>query len=202
MKISVLIHNLNRASVLERCLSSVAEQAYRPLEVVILDAGSTDNSLIVIERACQGMRCNDIEVIVVPCPQMGVAASRNFAARKASGNLLCFIDNDAAFVSSDCLCQAANLFTGSHRLALVSFKVLKADTDELDPKRGSSVVPARSGPAGNSRLSRSPRLAFALGQTPFGRRVDSGNTCGIPARRKTWAWRWLTRAGSYSIRQL
>jgi GT2 family glycosyltransferase len=64
---------------------------------------------------------------------MGVAASRNFAARHASGALLCFIDNDAAFASSDCLSHAAGLFTGSSRLALVSFRVLKADTDEIDP---------------------------------------------------------------------
>ncbi len=133
MKISVLIHNLNRASAVERCLSSVAKQVYRPLEVVILDAGSTDNSPTVIEQACQGMRRAGIEARVVLCPQMGVAASRNLAARHASGDLLCFIDNDAAFASSDRLCQVVKLFTGSRRLALVSFQVLKADTDAVDP---------------------------------------------------------------------
>ena len=133
MKITVLIHNLNRELAIERCLSSVAKQTYRPLEVVILEAGSTDNSLAVIQQACEGMRRVGIEARVVLCPQMGVAASRNFAARHASGDLLCFIDNDAAFASSDRLCEAVKLFTGSRRLALVSFQVLKANTDEVDP---------------------------------------------------------------------
>jgi len=133
MKISVLIHNLNRASAVGRCLSSVAKQAYRPLEVVILEAGSTDDSPTVIQEACQGMRRAGMEARVVLCPQMGVAASRNLAARYASGDLLCFIDNDAAFASSDCLCQAINFFTGSRRLAVVSFQVLEADTDGVDP---------------------------------------------------------------------
>ena len=133
MKISVLIHNLNRASAVERCLFSVAMQAYRPLEVVILEAGSTDNSPMVIEQACHGMRRTGIEAQVVLCPQMGVAASRNLAARHASGDLLCFIDNDAAFASSDRLCQLVELFNGNRRLALVSFQVLKADTDVVDP---------------------------------------------------------------------
>jgi glycosyltransferase involved in cell wall biosynthesis len=133
MKISVLIHNLNRASAVGRCLSSVAKQAYRPLEVVILEAGSTDGSPAVIQQACQGMRRAGIEARVVPCPQMGVAASRNLAARHASGDALCFIDNDAAFASTDGLYQAAKLLSGGHRVALVSFRVLKADTGEVDP---------------------------------------------------------------------
>jgi glycosyltransferase involved in cell wall biosynthesis len=133
MKISVLIHNLNRASVLEQCLSSVVKQTYRPLEAVILDAGSTDDSPRVIQQACESMRHAGIEAKVVPCSQMGVAASRNLAARYASGDLLCFIDNDAALTSSDGLCHLAKLFESSLRLGIVSFRVLKGETDEIDP---------------------------------------------------------------------
>lgn len=133
MKISVLIHNLNRASAVERCLSSVAKQAFRPLEVVILDAGSTDDSPRAIEDARQGMLCAGIEVKFISCPQMGVAASRNLAARHASGDLLCFIDNDAAFAAPYCLSQAEERFACNTRLAVVAFQVLKAGTDEIDP---------------------------------------------------------------------
>lgn len=133
MKISVLIHNLNRASALRRCLSTVAIQVYRPLEVVLLDAGSTDDSMTVIQQFCQEMHHDGIEAKVVPCPRMGVAASRNFAARHATGDLVCFLDNDAAFTSSDCLTQAASYFATGTRLALVSFRVLKENTNEIDP---------------------------------------------------------------------
>ncbi len=133
MKVSVLIHNLNRALALERCLASVAIQTYRPLEIVILEAGSTDDSPKIVEEACKGLRRAGIEARVIACPQMGVAASRNLAARQASGDLLCFVDNDAAFTSPDCLCQGVKLFLDRCRLGLVSFKVLKANTDEFDP---------------------------------------------------------------------
>lgn len=133
MKISVLIHNLNRASALERCLSSVAKQTYRPLEVVVVEAGSTDDSPAVIQQASRDMDRVGIQSRVALCPPMGVAASRNFAARQASGDLLCFIDNDAAFASFDGLDRMVQLFGGNRSLALVSFQVLKADTDEADP---------------------------------------------------------------------
>lgn len=133
MKVSVLIHNLNRALALERCLSSVANQTYRPLEVVILEAGSTDDSPRVVEEACKSLRRVGINANVVACPQMGVAASRNFAARHASGELLLFVDNDAAFTSPDCLRQVVKMFLDRRRLGLVSFQVLKANTNEFDP---------------------------------------------------------------------
>jgi glycosyltransferase involved in cell wall biosynthesis len=133
MKISVLIHNLNRGAALEQCLSSVVKQTYRPLEAVILDAGSTDASLTVIHQACESMHHAGIEATVVPCPKMGVAASRNLAAGQATGDLLCFIDNDAAFTSSDGLCHVAKLFGSSLRLGMVSFRVFRADTDAIDP---------------------------------------------------------------------
>jgi len=135
MKVSVLIHNFNRASVLEKCLRSLEGQTYRPLEVVVLDAGSTDGSTALIEEAAGGMRSKGIEVQFVPCAFMGVPASRNLAARRATGDLLCAIDNDATFVDPDCVKRAAEFFRPgvNGRLALVSFRVLSGDSDDIDP---------------------------------------------------------------------
>ena len=44
MKISMLVHNLNRAEAVKRGQSSMVNQAYRPFEVVIPESGSTDDS--------------------------------------------------------------------------------------------------------------------------------------------------------------
>jgi len=67
------------------------------------------------------------------CPPMGVAASRNFAARFASGDLLCVIDNDACFVGSSCIERMVRRFESSPRLSVLSFRVLRGDTQEVDP---------------------------------------------------------------------
>jgi GT2 family glycosyltransferase len=133
LKVSILIHNLNRASALERCLLSIAEQEFRPLEVILLDAGSTDNSLVVIERLSARFAQLHIDFRSVSCPPMGVAASRNFAARFASGDLLCVIDNDACFVGASCIERMVKGFESSPRLAVLSFRVLRGDTQEFDP---------------------------------------------------------------------
>jgi glycosyltransferase involved in cell wall biosynthesis len=132
MKISILIHNLNRAAVLAPCLRSVLQQNYRPLEVVILDAGSRDESGAVIADFSEQLRNAGISIMVHDCPRLGVAASRNLAARLSTGDLLCAIDNDATFLDSDGVTRAAELFQSNARLGLLSFRVLKANTAESD----------------------------------------------------------------------
>ena len=131
-KLSIILHNHNRASVLRKCLASVERQSFRPLEVVILDAGSSDGSIGVIASSSRNMVQAGIEVKCVSCPPLGVAASRNLGARNASGELLCFLDNDALFVSSESAGWMADLFRSKSELALVSFRILKGDTSEID----------------------------------------------------------------------
>ena len=132
-KVSVLVHNLNRGEALRRCLGSIARQSYRPLEVVILDAGSTDDSSDVIREACRAMEEAEIEVCVRVCPRMGVAASRNLAVSLATGDLLCFLDNDATLEADGAVGAMVRRLGGDPRLALVSFRVLDGDSDALDP---------------------------------------------------------------------
>ena len=132
MKVSILIHNLDRASVLEPCLRSALQQIHRPLEVVILDAGSTDNSVRVIADASDLLRKAGIDVLISNCARLGVAASRNLAAGLASGDLLCAIDNDATFADPECVTRAVSQFHCNSNLGLVSFRVLKANTTEVD----------------------------------------------------------------------
>lgn len=133
MKVSILVHNINRAAHLDRCLCSVAAQRYRPLEVVILDAGSTDDSASVIARWSSIMKLSRIEVKFSTCPLKGVAASRNLAAGGATGDLLFVIDNDALFSSPDCIDRTVSLFRSHPRTALVSARILYRDSDDVDP---------------------------------------------------------------------
>jgi GT2 family glycosyltransferase len=133
IKASIIIHNYNRASVLQKCLISVEQQGFRPLEIVILDAGSKDNSHEVIACSIKKMLQEGIEVKFIPCQPLGVAASRNLGARNASGHIMCFLDNDARFISSESVEQMVRLFQSHPDLGVISFRILNGDTDEIDP---------------------------------------------------------------------
>lgn len=133
MKVSIIVHNFNRASALQACLRSVAEQTYRPLQVVIVDAGSTDESAETIQRAVASLRERNIDALAEECPRMGVAASRNYAARRATGDYLCFLDNDATFADDHAVSAAADALRQDERLAIVAFRIFLRDTGRPDP---------------------------------------------------------------------
>jgi GT2 family glycosyltransferase len=64
---------------------------------------------------------------------MGVASSRNFGARECGGDLICAVDNDACFADSESLVRVVELFRSDARLGVLSFCILREDTEEIDP---------------------------------------------------------------------
>jgi GT2 family glycosyltransferase len=132
-KVSILIHNRDRAVLVGRCLDSITQLSYRPLEVVVLDAGSTDGSQEVIERGLAALGDRGIEGKMVSVPMKGVAGSRNLAAAEATGELLFFFDNDAIVAPTSDLGAVVRRLREESGLAVVSFRVLYHDTDQVDP---------------------------------------------------------------------
>ncbi len=133
LRVSVLVHNRNRASILDRCLRSVAALDYPGLEVIVLDAQSTDGSDVVIRDRIAEMKACGVDARSISCPVLGCPASRNLAAAAAAGDLLFFVDNDATIANPGDLAEAVTLFLRDPRFALVSFKVLMRDSADLDP---------------------------------------------------------------------
>jgi mycofactocin glycosyltransferase len=88
--VSIIIPTLDRADDLDQCLAAIADLQYPAdlLEVLVVDDGSADPLAIVrvVERHGARLLVND--------RNRGPAASRNRAAREASGEILAFIDSD------------------------------------------------------------------------------------------------------------
>lgn len=85
--VSVIIPTYNRASTLKRTVDSALAQTYRPLEVIVVDDGSTDGTEAVIRS--YGDRIRGILQ-----PNGGPSAARNTGAKAASGEWLAFLDSD------------------------------------------------------------------------------------------------------------
>jgi glycosyltransferase involved in cell wall biosynthesis len=67
-------------------LASIFAQTYRPIEVIVADDGSTDATLEVVRRYA--------DVKIVTQPDRGPAATRNLGLRRATGELVAFLDAD------------------------------------------------------------------------------------------------------------
>lgn len=88
--ISVIIAIYNPGKYLRGCLDSIVGQTYKNLEIILVDDGSTDDSLSV----CNEYAEKDSRVIVHHKENSGVSATRNVGIRLARGDYFSFIDSD------------------------------------------------------------------------------------------------------------
>lgn len=88
--VSLIIPVFNNALYLDESLSSARAQEGISLEIIVIDDGSTDASLSLI----QSHAAQDSRIIVIPQANQGVSAARNAGLDRASGKWLAFLDGD------------------------------------------------------------------------------------------------------------
>ena len=93
MKITVAIPCYNLEDRIARCLESVISQDYHDVEILIIDDGSTDGSVGIIENLIRNNPERDIRLIINK-KNIGLNKVRNLSIREARGEYLYFIDGD------------------------------------------------------------------------------------------------------------
>lgn len=90
IKISVIIPIYNCQKYLSECLQSLTNQSISDFEVILVDDGSTDNSL----KICKIYSQNKKNVKVIHTDNNGVSVARNIGLKNSKGELITFIDAD------------------------------------------------------------------------------------------------------------
>lgn len=90
-KISVIVPVYNAASYLDKCLDSILNQTYKDFELILINDGSTDKSLDIINNYQQQ---NIDKIKVINQENLGAAKARNIGIELAVGEFICFIDAD------------------------------------------------------------------------------------------------------------
>jgi glycosyltransferase involved in cell wall biosynthesis len=85
--VSVVIPAYNSAAYLQPALASVASQTYSPLEIILVDDGSTDGTVDVARRCGADVR-------IFTQPNRGAGAARNLGLEQARGQYIAFLDSD------------------------------------------------------------------------------------------------------------
>lgn len=88
--VSVVVPAWNVAGLLPRCLDSLLAQTHRPLEILVVDDGSTDGSGEVMRHYHE----RHPEVHVISQRHRGLGPARNAALSIAEGEFVCFVDAD------------------------------------------------------------------------------------------------------------
>jgi glycosyltransferase involved in cell wall biosynthesis len=95
---SIIIPVYNKAVYIEKALQSIVAQTFTDYELIIVNDGSTDNSLEVIKKTlsffCDFPKFADIEVKIIEQKNQGVSVARNNGVKAAKHEYIAFLDAD------------------------------------------------------------------------------------------------------------
>lgn len=106
--ISIIIPVWNREDKVLLSLQSIERQTFKNLEVIIVDDGSTDNTVNVINDFIEG---TDLDIKLYPIEHSGVSIARNYGIDKSTGKYIFFLDSDDYIFKSNFLEDVYNLIT-------------------------------------------------------------------------------------------
>lgn len=104
--VSTIIPVYNRAALLAEAVESVLSQSYRPIEIIIVDDGSTDDTSEVCDEL---QRRRPKEVRVVHQPNAGPGPAREAGRRLARGEFIQYLDSDDLLLPEKFCLQVAGL---------------------------------------------------------------------------------------------
>lgn len=93
--VSVIIPTYNRNQLIVETIDSVFAQTYRPIELIVVDDGSTDNTRQVLQKWQEShSRDEDFLIQLLFQENKGAPVARNLGAAKAQGEYIQFFDSD------------------------------------------------------------------------------------------------------------
>jgi hypothetical protein len=168
--ISVIIPARNAARFIASALSSVSEQTYRDLEIIVIDDGSSDATPDIVVAASN---C-DTRVRLMRLPHRGVSAARNSGIAAARGDLIATLDADDLWHPRKLEKQAAML-----RAAPPSVGVVYCWAAGIDAE-GRVILPVWNASQAEGNVLREIVVSGILsnGSTPLMRKAAIERTAG------------------------
>ena len=135
---SIIVPVYNSQRTIERCLTSILEQTYRNLEIIVVDDGSTDNSVQIINQYKV-----DGRIHLISKKNGGVSSARNTGLSIAQGDFIQFVDSDD-YLSSNMTERLVTLITTNNcDLVICGYKYINGNRELYLPKQlydGTDVI--------------------------------------------------------------
>lgn len=88
--VSIIVPTYNADQFIDVCMESLINQSYQNIEILIIDDGSFDETLL----KCRKYAEKDLRIKVIPIQHQGVSCARNIGIRESKGKYITFVDAD------------------------------------------------------------------------------------------------------------
>ena len=126
--ISVVIPCYNQGKYLEETIKSVLASSFRPLEIILVNDGSTDNSLEIAKK----LETNHSVIQVIDQPNGGVAKARNTGIAHAKGKYILPLDGDD-LISDNYIQEAIEILDSNSKVKVVYCQAVKFNEETQKP---------------------------------------------------------------------
>lgn len=129
--VSVIIPTYNRSALLREAVESVLAQTFSDWEIIIVDDGSTDNTIELINS----FRNPRVHIFTVP-HRGNIATLRNIGVQKSSGDWISFLDSDDLWVPEKLEIQLAALKKNTKQWCYGAFELMDEKGATIPSKHG------------------------------------------------------------------
>ena len=131
--ISIIIPNYNGEKYILRCLDSIVKQKYKNIEIIIVDDGSTDNSVNMIKKYKEDNNLKNMSLI---CQNnLNAAIARNEGIKNATGDYVIFIDSDDILKENILNDIFMNIVNKSYDLIIGNYDIIDTNEHIIDQKQ-------------------------------------------------------------------
>jgi len=125
--VSFLIITYNRKDDLTEVMNCLLKQTYQPLEIIVVDNNSTDGTDKVFDRMFDLPHIRYFKM----SENLGVSGGRNVAIKKATGEILITIDDDAILEDPEATTKIVKKFSEEPYVGVLAFKIVNYFSGKL-----------------------------------------------------------------------
>ena len=128
--VSVVIINFNGAVHIERCIKTIEAQSYPEIEILVIDNGSTDGSLALVQEIA-----NEDRIRLFAGANVGSSKANNLGIRESNGEFVLVLNADA-FPLSDYIQKCVAAFRNDELIGTVIGKLVSDANDSIIDSAG------------------------------------------------------------------
>jgi glycosyltransferase involved in cell wall biosynthesis len=129
--VSVIIPTYNRAHIILETLDSVAVQDYRPIELIVIDDGSTDDTQDIVDNWKKANQRSGLTISYYRQKNAGAASARNYGARVSRGAYIQFLDSDDIMLPNKISLSVDKIVKNNAYYAACGFVRFKGNKDNI-----------------------------------------------------------------------